>query len=609
MRQGELRVLSPTGAARLAIEPGAAYPPELQAWVRDGDLDPGGAFLAWQLAQLPGRVGARERLALTILTARLLVAERAGSTRVALTDDDKQLLAKLPDVAGGPASHAPLVVEGDHLYSQRAHGCEERVASALAKRWVRRSLFEQAGLSAAVNAVARQSLVPPSAEQAHAVVTALSRHVAAISGGPGTGKTTTAITLVRALARLSVPVRGIALCAPTGKAASRLEEDLRTRLGQLAHRDPVDEHLLRDCPQAQTLHRLLGIGAKPRPGSTTARDPLPFQAVVVDESSMIDLVLMDRLLGALADTTLLVLLGDADQLPSVSAGAVFRDLGELGVRLEHGFRTGGMRALADLAHAVKAGDADRCAQLCTPRRHPDEIEGRAAERVESQHRDELLRRYHARVFRAPEVAALVDPAFVMHDGALDAPGIERLHALADRLGRSRILAVTHERPTGVERTNAFLHDLHGGGAHFLPGEPVLMLRNDYARELWNGDQGIAIRVRQAGRASVIRVAFLTRGGWRIVDPQLLGNALTLGFALSVHKSQGSELDAVTLLLPDLPCPLLTRELLYTAVSRARSSVLLCGSLTALKAGVTTTESRSSGIAARLDDHVTALTRR
>jgi exodeoxyribonuclease V alpha subunit len=126
-----------------------------------------------------------------------------------------------------------------------------------------------------------------------------------------------------------------------------------------------------------------------------------------------------------------------------------------------------------------------------------------------------------------------------------------------------------------------------------------MLRNDYERELWNGDQGMAVRVRQSGKPAAVAVAFRSREGWRTVDARAMASALGLGFALSVHKAQGSEFDEVLLLLPDFACPLLTRELLYTAISRARKSVVLCGALARFSAGIATGETRNSGLAERM----------
>jgi exodeoxyribonuclease V alpha subunit len=151
----------------------------------------------------------------------------------------------------------------------------------------------------------------------------------------------------------------------------------------------------------------------------------------------------------------------------------------------------------------------------------------------------------------------------------------------------------------VERCNAFLHDQHGGGPSLLAGEPVLMLRNDYERELWNGDQGIAVCARRSSQATATVCAFRSRQGWLAVDPWAVGPALGLGYALTVHKAQGSEYDEVVLLLPDYACPLLTRELVYTAISRARGSVIVCGSLDIFKMGVAAREDRGSGIGERL----------
>jgi exodeoxyribonuclease V alpha subunit len=491
------------------------------------------------------------------------------------------------------------VLDGNYLYTQRAHACEIRVASRLARSHERRTPFAPAAIARTLDEIAGHGAPPPSDEQMAAVAAALKRHLGVISGGPGTGKTTTALALVRSLVRLGIAPAAIALCAPTGKAASRLEHDFRTRLAALA--DAPDRALLAECPSAQTLHRLLGASRGPGGVLRVSRDPLPFSALVVDESSMIDLELMDKLLAALPDDALLILLGDADQLPSVAAGAVFRDLGRFAVRLERGYRTDVAqpegRQIAELAAAVRAGRAEDAFKLCALRAGPATLSRRGVEQLAPEHRDALLRDYHQRLFGDARVTSLLDHVYTEQNGSFVEEDAHRLDDLAAHLARTRILAVTRARRTGVERCNAFLHDLHGGGFSFLPGEPVLMLRNDYERDLWNGDQGVAVRVRRPGQPVV--VAFRSRQGWQAVDPRTMPSALDLGFALTVHKSQGSEFDEVLLILPDFASPLLTRELTYTAVSRARKSVVLCGALDQFKAGIDTGESRGSGLAARL----------
>ena len=567
--------------------------------MRASDLDESGAFLAWQLARLPRGLTEAERDGLALLVGRLLVAQAAGSTRIALDDDDRARLARAPELVGLAKAHetgrSPLVLDGTHLYTQRAHACEGRVAARLAAR-LERGPFSPAQLNHAVDAAAALGAPTPSDEQKAAVVVALGRRLGVISGGPGTGKTTTALLL-------GVPPAAIALAAPTGKAKSRLEEDFRARLGSLRDPPQADRELLALCPEAQTLHHLLGATAGPGGFRRATRDALPCRAVIVDESSMIDLVLMDRLLDALPEASQLVLLGDADQLPSVAAGAVFRDLGALSTRLSRGFRADPAQPagsqLVALAHEVRTGAADAAAALCSTRGKVGGLRRQGAEHLASEHRDELLRQHHARLFQPLARAQLVEPVFSLHGDIFDVEDAARLDALAAHLGKTRVLTVTRQGPAGVERCNAFLHDQHGGGPSLLAGEPVLMLRNDYERELWNGDQGIAVCARRSSQATATVCAFRSRQGWLAVDPWAVGPALGLGYALTVHKAQGSEYDEVVLLLPDYACPLLTRELVYTAISRARGSVIVCGSLDIFKMGVAAREDRGSGIGERL----------
>jgi exodeoxyribonuclease V alpha subunit len=590
--------LSPAGTASLG--PGSGVPAGLLDLMQSSDLDESSAFLAWQLARLPRGPSPAERDDLAMLLGRLLVAQARGSTRLVLDDAACALLASAPELAGSAGT--PLVLDGNHLYTQRAHACEARVAVRLATR-LEPGPFSPEQLRQAVDDAAAIAAPPPSAEQKAAVVAALGRRLGVISGGPGTGKTSTALLLVRSLARLGVPPAAIALTAPTGKAKSRLQEDFRARLGSLAVPPAVDRELLDRCPEAQTLHHLLGATAGPGGFAHRAREPLPYRAVIVDESSMVDLVLMDRLLDALPAAGQLVLLGDADQLPSVSAGAVFRDLGDVATRLRQGFRadparpTG--RQLVALAESIRAGAADTVAALCVTRARVGELRRQGAEHLAAEHRDELLRAHHARLFDPAARGDLIHRVYALRGELFEDDESPRLDYLARCLGQARVLAVTRQGPAGAERCNAFLHDLQGGGPSLLPGEPVLMLRNDYQRELWNGDAGMVVRAGGPGQAVATVCAFRSRRGWLAVDPWAVGPALGLGYALTVHKAQGSEYDEVLLLLPDYRGPLLTRELVYTAVSRARESVVVCGSLEILKTGVAAREERSSGIGERM----------
>jgi exodeoxyribonuclease V alpha subunit len=584
-------LLSPWGTA----DPGGGegLTRELSALLESGDLDESHAFLAWQLAALPHGLVPAERAALALLVARLLAAQATGSTRIALEVDDERLLERAPELAAAAVAgrRTPLVVERGWLYTERSHACETRVAAQLAAL-LAAGPFRPLDIEAAVAESARLTSPAPTDEQQAAVATALRRRLGVIAGGPGTGKTATAFLLLRSLVRLGVAPAAIALCAPTGKAKSRLEEAVRTRLSALEPLPEVDRALLAECPPAETLHRLLGR----RSG---AGHPLALRVAIVDESSMIDLALMDRLLDALPRASQLVLLGDADQLPSVSTGAVFRDLGSRAVRLSRPFRAdpaaAAGRELVDLAQAVRAGSVETSAAALALRASCDALAGQGAELLTAECRDEVLRRHHART-RAD--ALLAGHVFTLQDGWFATNETERLAALASHLGRTRVLCVTRRGRAGSESCNAFLHHLAGGGPDLLPGEPVLVLRNDYERELWNGDQGFVVRAAEPGEPATLVAAFPSRRGWLAVRPRALGGAVGPGYALTVHKAQGSEYDEVLLLLPDAPCPLSSRELLYTAVSRARRSVIVCGDIELWKSGVAAAERRSSGLAER-----------
>lgn len=605
--------LSPLGTARLramralgTVTDGAEAGAEpYLAELGDADLGPESLFLCWQIAAMAGTLRPDERRTLMAIFVRALIGVAGGSTRTQVSAADSALLARATDVVGRPGDRRPFILDGRFLYQQRLLACEERLAAALRARRDAAPLASDTEIEPALSAIATSTPAPPTAEQLDAVRAALRARLTVVSGGPGTGKTTIVLAILRALLRLGVPLEALALAAPTGKAANRLEEAIQGGLQRLAPLAPPDDQLTGNGrPTAQTLHRLLGWS--PRRGTFTHHhnNRLAQKVIIVDESSMIDLSLMERLVRAVADDARLVLLGDADQLPSIEAGAVFRDLTPLAHRLTRSHRVDtaarGGQQLGALARALRDGG-----DLAVETVPVAELTFDGAALVAPAEREALLERWYGQqlafddrvataahhVYRADEDG---------HFAAADRELLDRLHA---HLHGKRVLCVTHARPTGTLAVNDWLHRRHGNHAGpFTAGEPVMVLRNDYQRGLFNGDQGVVIRLvveDDDDRGPRLAAAFPTRTGWQAWTIDGIGDALELSYAMTVHKSQGSELDAAILLLPDVPIPILTRELLYTAVTRARHGVAICGRPEVLAAGAAAPLVRSSGLAERM----------
>lgn len=491
---------------------------------------------------------------------------------------------------GRPDDIAPLRLDGSLLYLRRCLADEERVARDVIDR-------ATAVHAPADEAALRESLTRLFPDAGDELQRAAAERVArgrftVISGGPGTGKTT---AVARALAVVCEQARAhgsamptIAVTAPTGKAAERLGEAIAAQIGGLAIDEEVRGALAR--LEGTTLHRLLGV----RPdGVDHGRDaPLPHDVVVVDEASMVSLALMARLVGALRDDARLVLVGDAGQLASVEAGAVLGDIvgpaadgpvpGPLGasiVVLHHVHRFG--PDIGALAAAVRAGDHDLVIRLLTAGGpQVDWISAGAARRD-----DGALHRAVVAAGRAVQTAA----------AGGDAPG-----ALA-AMGEFRVLCAHRRGPAGVAAWTAlierWLGDVVDGYApqqEWYTGRPVLVTENDYGMGLFNGDSGVVV-LGDGGRPAV---AF-ARGPQIVeVSPYRLGTVETV-HAMTIHKSQGSQFATVAVIVPDAASQLLTRELLYTAITRARTGLLLVGTEAAIRDAVRRPIARASGLRARL----------
>lgn len=519
-------------------------------------------------------------------------------------------------VAEGGGGPAPLVLDAEgRLYLGRLFEAERRVASRLLARLAAGTVE----LEAEATRGALAALFPAKGGldlQAVAALSALRSRLAVVTGGPGTGKTTTVVRLIALLARLEPGLR-VAVAAPTGKAAARLGEALRT----FASTPSIGDDLRPALPETvQTVHRLLGY----RPWDESFRfdeaSPLPFDLVVVDEASMVDLSLMDALLAATPDSARLVLVGDKDQLASVEAGFVLGDLCEaadLGRGPSPAFAAScrkllGAAPAAGPAPAVAGGVPlrDAVTRLIDNYRFEEQpgIAALAAAVVEGRSEDALASleaggRGDLALVPPPRGPEGLSPLFAEPVRAFleaGSPG----EALA-RAGGHRVLCALREGPFGVAGVNAAVErwarssGLVRGTAGLGPA-PILVTANDYGLGLWNGDLGVLWP--EAGRLwawfSPAPGAGAGAADLRRLPPGRLP-AFQTAWAMTVHKSQGSELGEVLLVLPPRSSPVATRELVYTGITRARRRVTVVASRAILAEALGRRAARGSGLEARL----------
>jgi exodeoxyribonuclease V alpha subunit len=457
-----------------------------------------------------------------------------------------------------------------------------------------------------------------------ATALALRQRLTVISGGPGTGKTTTVVNLLACLIAQNPDCR-IALAAPTGKAAARMTEAIRSRS---AHLPPA----IRDRLPADsfTIHRLLGV--KPDGFIHHADNRLAIDALVVDEASMLDLALATQLLEAVPETARIILLGDKDQLSAVEAGAVFSDLS----------------ADPTLSDDCRNDIAPLCGIPAAQIVSPEAIRSSALRNTATWLRrnfrfaaDSSIARLAADINGARPTRAIAsltrgggdggggdgsvrwldDGAATPGQATLDrmlqayGPYLEAVRrdpqdasAITEAFGKFRVLCAVHEGPRGVFSLNERMARHARDALAAVPqaqrtdprdpwylGRPVMVLRNDHVLKLFNGDIGISLPNDQG--ELMVYFADVT-GGLRAVAPVRLPVHQT-AFAMTVHKSQGSEFDEVLVLLPAQRSRVVSRELLYTAVTRARHRVSICASAEVLTAAIQSPTRRQAGLLDRL----------
>lgn len=544
-------------------------------------------------------------------------------------DVDGSPLAHLPDLAtwrgellasgmvGDVGEDRPLILDSSgRLYLQRYWNYQYRLAENLRRRARSTSVgLDAECLRRGLRRLYPDMVVAPDWQQVAAAV-AVMKPLCVISGGPGTGKTTTLVRILALLIEQSLPdVPRIALVAPTGKAAARMQGAVAAALPSL----DVDPRVRDAIPvTAGTIHRLLGVRAADATFRHHADNRLVVDAVVVDEASMVDLALMTKLVEALPYEARLILLGDRDQLASVEAGAVLADLcvGAEGftsgfrmrlesllgypippdpvsgsglvdnvVLLRRSYRFDASSGIGWLAGVVNRGAASELSTLFTEGRQA-EVEWRAIHgwREIRQAFDEMFDRWWGEYWRAVGTR-------------------ESAMRVLSELQAFRILAATRRGPAGVAHINTLIENLLRerrlvrSADSWYPGRPVMVVENDYGLGLFNGDVGVAM----PDRGGVLRVRFesLDGGRPRVVSPSRLPRCETV-YAMTVHKSQGSEFDRALLLLPEEQNSGMTRELIYTAATRARAGLEIWGSPRILEQAVKRRVIRGSGLADMLE---------
>lgn len=522
----------------------------------------------------------------------------------------------------GASEDAPLVLENGLLYLRRYREYERRLARGLQRIAATRP--PASALAALAPLFARLFPAPTADRQAMAAALALRHNLLLITGGPGTGKTT---TITRLLVLLAAQARQqgaaaprVALAAPTGRAAERMAESLRRAREALQSTAAPDAEVIAALPTtASTLHRLLGaIPDSPR-FRHDADNPLAFDLIVIDEASMVDLPLMTKLVEAVPDGARLILLGDPDQLPSVEAGdvlaAILRAAGDgegvpvddvdalsplLGadvaavtaptgfhgrrLHLQQGYRQHADFELSPLAQAVRAGDAGRALSLL----RAGTLQG---VHFHEESTDPLQRQGDALLAHWQALAHQDDPARALQAAT-----------------QVRVLTALREGPQGARGLNARIEARllgqrsglarpgGGAGTPYFAGRLLQITENSYRHRLFNGDIGVCLR-----DADGVLAAWFPGGedgGLRAFHPATLP-AHESAFAMTVHKAQGSEFDAVWLVLPAHANRVLSRELIYTGITRAKRELHVLGGEAVIREALGRHASRISGLEARL----------
>jgi len=521
----------------------------------------------------------------------------------------RSALLECPAV-GKPGEYKPLILDdSDRLYMHKLWHYERTLAGDLMNRSSKRDEnINERLLKDGLNRLFAKSSQRPDWQQV-AAATSVRKYLSIISGGPGTGKTS---TVVRVLALIIEQYFDreekphIALAAPTGKAAARLQDSIAKAKESLDVSDETREAI---PEKALTLHQLLGASRYSSQFKHDAENPVPYDLVIVDEASMVDQALMSKMAEALHDDARLILLGDKDQLASVEAGSVLGDICDVErnqysidyvewlnsisldipdefmveepntltdniTLLTKSYRFSSDSGIARMSEQVNKGEVDETITLL----ESDDIEDIRFQNIDdtSQLKSFLEKKL---------------PAYFQAILDTDHP-----HQAIKKFNQLGIIAAHRRGPWGIEHLNKLAEQILQAKSlipkynEWYPGKPVIIDTNDYTLKLYNGDIGLCLPDHNGD----LKVYFESEGEVRSIAPSRLPNYNT-AYALTVHKSQGSEFNEVVTVLPRTVSKVVNRELLYTAITRARNKIIIVGKRQILKKGIQRKVRRSSGL--------------
>lgn len=508
-------------------------------------------------------------------------------------------------LVGNGSALSPLVLEGERLYLHKFWKYEEELVTWIGIKSKKTHALSETEKVYLKNVCVQDGTIPD--WQKTAVILSLAKDFLIISGGPGTGKTHTAMSILFALANTASGALKVGLAAPTGKAAQRLNDSISPAILEIKN---LNREGLIHISNPVTVHKLLGAGARASSFKYNERNKLSYDVLIVDEASMLDITLWIRLIRAIPDETKLILLGDKNQLASVEAGAILGDIcghnsnvysdkittvvenisgyklnesrKEEGIHdniviLQKSYRFSENSGIQQLADAINEGD------------HPSVIT-----LLESEEFPEI----QFKEWNKENFEELVNDYIISHYQKYEDKAGENIF---NAFNESRILCALRKGPYGIEHVNEMAQQAIKKTRHipfnqkWYSGKPIIITKNDAILKLKNGDMGIC----QLSEEGIFEVIFESRPEMKISPFRL--QYYEPAFTLTVHKSQGSEYGKVAVLLPNIPHQLVTRELLYTAITRAKESVTIFGNKNSLIKSLQSVVARNSGLKEKLSN--------